>query len=477
MMKVVLINPSATTELEGSWVPLGLLYIGNMLVENGVNVNILDNGVEQLNEDELVKRIINKEPDVVGFTTMTVTALESNKIAQAVKDELKNVKIVYGGYHATINHTRILENHNFIDIIVRGEGEYSILELIDALEKNHSLEGIRGITFRENGRIHVNPEREFIKDLDAIPIPNRDLIPYEYTCMFNGIKTAVRKFTSIISSRGCPYSCRFCCAPSYWKRRYRQRSPENIVEELLYLESKGFGQLFFVDDNFGLNYKNLIKLCQLMRKEKLDLYWAAETRVNAVRKKAFLEMQKSGCTSVYYGIESGVPRILEYYNKQITPPMVERAVKIAKECDFDIIGAFILGAPTETLSEMQQTIKFADKLNLDFPCLYVLGASPGTSIWEELVEKGYIDEDIFWEKGILVPDVHPKTVPTKIIQRLIKNSYIHWFIRPKYIARQITRFLSPRNSYRRALLKTGLSFSNIPKIFRYYREISSITKN
>ena len=345
---------------------------------------------------------------------------------------------MFGNRHVNQNDLRVLNKYPEVDLCVRGEGEHTFMELVKALENNSPLENIKGITYRDNGRVKRNEDRPLIKDLDSIPFPDRKALNLEYTGSFGGLEFAPRGFTSMISSRGCPYHCTFC-----WGIRsvgFRTRSVENILEEILLLESEGYQYINFVDDNFTVSKKRVIKLCNLMRKNKVDIDWICEGRVNQVSNEMLHEMQRSNCRIMFYGIESANQRILDYYKKNITPSQSILAVKKTRRAKIPfILGSFIVGAPGETFLEIYNTLKFAQKLDIDFPVFNLLGTMPGTDIWDEMVAKNILDVDKYWEEGVHIPDIDPDGVPTDKISNLILVMLKQFFMNPKYILKALYR--------------------------------------
>jgi anaerobic magnesium-protoporphyrin IX monomethyl ester cyclase len=446
-MKVVLVNPSIThgmrhaIDVEGAWPPLGLLYLATMLRQNGVPVKVLDNGPLGYPPQEIFDWIKGEKPDIVGFHTLSISTLTANETSKLIKKQMPHVKVIYGGYHASLHHQKILKEKEYVDIVVRGEGEYSLPEVVESIEKGKNLREISGISFRQDGKIHVNPARPLIEDLDSIPFPDRRFLENEYFGAVNGVKTAVRKFTSVISSRGCPFHCRFCCESIHEFKTWRARSPKNVVDELLYLKSLGYGQVYFQDDSFTLDKKRVIELCNLMKHEKLDLLWAAMGRVGNASTDLLVNMRYAGCQSIFFGIESATQRILDYYQKGITRQMAKDAVKNCLSAKMDAFGGFILGAPSETADEMWETIRFAEKIGVSFPSFYVLHAYPGTAIWNENVEKGYIDEEEHWETGVVVPDLVPECVPTEHVKAILRRGYRHFLTRPKFALSHINKIV------------------------------------
>jgi radical SAM superfamily enzyme YgiQ (UPF0313 family) len=274
--------------------------------------------------------------------------------------------------------------------------------------------------------------------------------------MIAGAKIAVKKFTSIISSRGCVYKCRFCSSQKYCNNAWRPRSVENTVEELQYLVSEGFKQFIFVDDSFTLNQKRVIELCKIMRKEKLDVEWFCEGRVDNCSYEMFKEASEAGCKAIYFGIESANQRILDYYNKRITPQQSENAVKTARKAGIDlVVGSFILGAPDETREEIRNTLKFAKRLPIDFPRFNILGADPGTAIWDELRMNGVLGEEEYWETGISVAKICPNAVPYQDIEQMIHQALRDYLIRPGFILTQVGRLL--KSPYRMRILWNNLN--------------------
>ena len=467
-MKVVLVNPSTTVgmrsaiDVEGAWPPLGLLYLATMLELNGANVKVIDNGPLGLSPKEIFKLVRDEKPDVVGFHTLSMSSLTANEIARLIKKSLPDVWVIYGGYNATINHRRILREREFVDVVVREEGEYTILKVVGAIERGKSLRGIRGVSFREGGRIRINPSCLPIEDLDSLPFPDPRFLNFEYCGTISGLKTAIRKFTSVITSRGCPFFCRFCCESIHKFKTWRSRSPENVVEELLYLESLGYGQVYFVDDSFTVNQRRVIELCRLIKRERVDMIWAVETRVSHAKMEMLQSMRSAGCQALFFGIESAVPWVLRYYRKGTTPMMARDAVRNCHRAGMDAYGGFILGAPGETRREMWTTIKFAEKIGIDFPNFYILYAYPGTPIWNEVVAKDYMNEDMYWETGVAVPVVEPNCVPMEEVKRIVRNGYRYVLTRPDFLIKHVVKGIG--NPVRRAIVRKNLSLKKLQRL-------------
>lgn len=456
IFKIALVNPGPgeilskgrmITNADHIYPPLGICYLSAVLKKENYQVEIIDQAARGFNLQQIVRWIKKQDPDILGFSTLTASGsgISAALTSIEVKKWNPNIKIVFGNRHVNHNDYRILNKYPQVDICVRDEGEYTFLELVKALERNQPLKDIKGLTYRENGKFKRNEQRPLIKDLDSIPLPDRKALKMEYTGSFGGLEFAPKGFTSMVSSRGCPYHCTFC----YGKRTvgFRTRSVENIMKEILHLESEGYKYLNFVDDNFTVSKKRVIKLCRLMQKHKVDLDWICEGRVNQVSDEMLREMKRAKCRIIFFGVESANQRILDYYKKGITPAQSIAAVKKTRKAKIPLIlGSFIVGAPGETFEEIYNTLKFAQKIDIDFPVHSLLGTMPGTDIWDEMVENNILDEDKYWEEGVHISDIDPNGVPTEKISNLILVMLKQFFMNPKYIFKAMYRTI--KSSYK-----------------------------
>ena len=439
--------------------PLSILYLTAVLKEMGVEVSVLDQPALGLTVDEAVQWVETENPDILGFSTLTSSGQTAARISTKVKEKNPNVTTVFGNHHATFNAERILSKYPAVDIVVRGEGEKTVVDLADCLENGGNFKKVRGIHFRNGGKIVATPDQLLIKDLDSLPFPDRKLLDVEYHCVIAGANIAPKKFTSIVTSRGCVYNCRFCSCTEIAKNKWRPRSAANTVEELQFLASEGYKQLIFVDDAFTMNPKRVIEVCRGIRKEKLDLEWICEGRVDICSYEMMHEMVLAGCRVLYLGIENANQRILNYYHKRITPKQSETAVRTAKKAGVDVVaGSFIIGAPDETREEMWHTVKFAQRVPIDIPQFNILGAHPGNDIWNEFVAKGFLDPEQWWEKGVAVCDVYPYAkVSRDEIMQIMHNAFFQHVYRPTYLVKQAANTL-------KSLYRINVFMSNLSRI-------------
>jgi anaerobic magnesium-protoporphyrin IX monomethyl ester cyclase len=462
-MKVCLVSSGPNHDLDDkernksitAFPPLGLLYLSAILEEKGLEVSVLDQAGQGFTLDQTVNWVLEQNPDVLGFSTLTTSGISAAQTSDNVKQKNPNILTVLGNHYATFNSERILKRYPSVDVVVRGEGERTFSQLVDSVGKNGDLSAVKGITYRKGNTVVSNEDQALIKDLDVLPFPDRKLIDVEYHCMISGANAAPKKFTSVLSSRGCAYHCRFCNCGGIARNSWRSRSAENTIKELCELSGDGYKQVLFVDDSFTLNPKRTLEICREIRKEKLDLQWICEGRVDHCSRELFQEMTKAGLKVLYFGIENANQRILDYYHKTITPQKSETAVKTARRAGVDVIvGSFIMGAPDETRAEIQNTINFAKRLPIDIPQFSVLAAYPGNDIWTEMQTKGYLNGDDYWETGVAVSQVSPTAVPVDEIKKMVHQAFFDFVKRPKYLLREFARTV--KSPYRRNIILSNM---------------------
>jgi anaerobic magnesium-protoporphyrin IX monomethyl ester cyclase len=472
-MKVLLINPDTghpeRIESQAAWPPLGLLYIGSVLQNAGHEVKVIDNGRMQLSVEKIANRVRPEEPGIVGVSALTPTFKQGVKIARTIKAEMPDVKIVFGNYHATFTYDRILANYPFIDYVVLGEGELSFLELVNTLEKNKDIKKVLGIAYRHDGGVVKAPPRPLIQNLDDLPIPDRSLLEQEYHSEIMGMLGSGGKFTTVLTSRGCPYSCRYCACSAFSHRAVRFRSPEAVVAEMEQLYDDGYEDAGFVDDNLLLNRQRMEKICDMLKERKIRLNLWAEGRVDHASREVMKKFAGVGCKIIYFGMESGSQKVLDYYAKNITPEMSRKAVRNSKEAGIEnVVGSFIVGAPIETEADVRQTFDFAMSLEgMDFPQMNPLCISPGMDLWETAVREGRLDEKEQWEEELIAVNVYPSRLTEEALLGMIGNFYSKFVMRPPFMFSQLLKTLS--SNYRlRILVKNIKAGTNFRKTIRQF---------
>src|SRR4030065_2460306 len=305
-MKIALVTPPypAGAHKQPPFIPLGLGYLGAVCEKAGYDVNVIDCQAEKLDFAGFRRRIAQTDADVVGMTSTTLTYKSALENARIAKEELPECTAVLGGCHATFWDENALNECPSLDIIVRREGEITFIELLKKLENKTSLNDVKGITFRKSdGGIARNEDRPFIENLDELPFPAHHLLPLK---SFHVVGKTIFPLTT---SRGCVYWCDFCTAVRMFGRKYRMRSPKNVVDELEHIHNAyGADQFTFYDDAFTVSQLRTAEICKEIRNRKLKIKWDCETRVDMVTKDLLLKMREAGCIAVWFGVESGSQR-------------------------------------------------------------------------------------------------------------------------------------------------------------------------
>jgi len=434
MADVILINPFDKTHvsemLELQAPPLNLMYLGASLEKASFSVNILDDSLKEWGYNQVNKLVEKLNPLIVGVTATTATIKSSLEYIKSIKRLLPDVLTVIGGPHTTFLPIDTLKSLKELDVVVIGEGEETFTELAEKYEKRgkEGLEEVKGIAYRNQSRIKVNEPRALIQDLDRLPFPARHLVSFkEYETSKNGQ-------AHIITSRGCTYSCRYCSSSLIMGRRFRARSPENVVDEIEELYDKyKIEKIGFIDDTFVLNKRRALAIADEIKERSLDITWSTSSRVNTIDKQLLSNLKSVGLQSIYYGIESGSQRVLNLMNKKITLRQSEDAVKIAKDLGIKVMASFMFGYPGETPAEMDKTIDFSIKLDPDYAQYSILTPFPGTPIYQKLEKKGLIEKD--WEKyTVLDPVIKYERLglSRKIVKRKLFEAYFKFYRRLSY---------------------------------------------
>ena len=428
-MKILLISPptnSVIKEILGTTgAPIGLAYLASM-VRDEDDVKIVDSLANNLSFND-VRNIIKKyDPDLIGLTATTSMIKDAYKVAKIAKDINEEVKIVIGGPHVTFMAERTLEECNCIDYVVRGEGELTFKELVEHLKGKKEIKAIKGLTYRKNGGIYNNDPRPLIKNIDEIPIPSYDLLPME-KYKVDGIA-----FGTIITSRGCPFNCIFCSSSLQFGKKWRGHSVERVMKELHILHDEyKRKEIEFLDDTFTLNRKRAIEIARRIGKE-LDLSWTASSRVNTFSKEVAEAMAAGGAHTVYFGMESGSQKTLDFIGKGIKIEQSFLAAKNAKESGLNTLGSFIIGFPYENRDDVKKTIKFAKKVGVNLAQFTVATPYPGTRLWEIALKEKLIQSFDWTKYTTLYPVMKLKNFTFNEIMKWLRRAYASFYLRPKF---------------------------------------------
>jgi radical SAM superfamily enzyme YgiQ (UPF0313 family) len=387
-MKILLIYPYFIEERRHDEdiraVPMGLYSVAAVLKENHYDVEVVDWHEINRTPEKVKEALAAKKPDVIGFSVLHGNRWGAIDIACAAKQLNPKTQVVFGGIGATFLWEHLLRNFPEVDYVVLGEGEWTFLNLVRHFEKkqDQGIEEIRGIAYRENGKILKTGEPDPVKDLDSLPIPAKHF-----------------SYAHVSSSRGCAWNCSFCGSPEFWGRKIRWRSPEKFVEELESLFGKGVTFFYFSDDTFTINAKRVIEICKGIIEKNLKIAWYAISRVEHVDEEMLYWMRRAGCIQISYGVESGSAKIRKALGKPVKTEQVRRAFALTTRYGILSRAYFVYGAPGETWKTVQETMDLMEDVKPLSAIFYILDVFPGTELYSELKKRLGITEDV-WLKRI-----------------------------------------------------------------------------
>lgn len=392
-MKVALVNPGKNPKFAVQE-PLNLGSIASFLLDHDVEVVIID----ELAGDNVEEALVNSNPDIVGLTATTPLIMDAYRIADWCRD--RGIITVIGGVHATILPDEALQH---ADIVVKGEGEVAMLDIVRSRANNERI-----------------MQRPYIRELDTIPPASRHLMNMDFYLRTKDRMPDTYLYfvpphvptAAMLTSRGCPYNCIFC--HNMWRGTpCRYNSPQRVVEEVKSLISAyNVGALFFIEDNFFLNKKRVKAICTLLRQEKIDIIWGGNARVDGIDAEVLAEAKEAGCRQVTFGFESGSQKILDVLNKKTTVQQNWKAIELCRRAGIIPQGTFMIGNPTETREDIEATINFIKESGLESVGVCFTTPYPGTALWEQCRKDGIISDKLDWSQ--LVYDQVPIEVCSSV---------------------------------------------------------------
>jgi radical SAM superfamily enzyme YgiQ (UPF0313 family) len=419
-------------------VPLSIVFLGSFLERQGYEVRLFDEQIEWLTERRIQDVINEFHPGAIGFTCTTPGMARAHEIAADIKKINPQIKVVMGNIHPTVLPEETLRDPN-VDLVVRGEGEFTFLESLQAFEGGGDIRKIAGISHRLNGGYNHNVNRQYQKDLDVFPPVNWKLLTD-----FNDSYT----IEWILTSRGCPYKCVFCSARSVSGFKYRFNSPQRVIEEVdVVVQSYGTNFFSFADDNFVVKKDRTRDICKLLidRGYHKSTKWLCQTRADAVDEPLLELMREAGCEYISFGIETGTQRLLDLIGKSLSIETIEQAVNMAHRVGIKTRGSFMLGLPTETREDSLATIDFALRLPLDIAKFNLAVPYPGTELLNMAIAEGLqVTDD--WSnintaaglsntQAFYIPNGRTMTE----LARLQKRAHTRFYLRPRQIWRILKR--------------------------------------
>ncbi|MBT8358005.1 MAG: B12-binding domain-containing radical SAM protein [Desulfobacterales bacterium] len=415
-MKVLLIYPYFLEDRihadDIAVVPQGLFYVGAVLRENNFEVEILNWYNINKTPDKINQTLIEKNPDIIGFSILNANRWGGIEIARIAKQINPKIKIAFGGIGATFLWEHFLTHFPEIDYVVIGEGEYSFLNLVDCLKNNDNsgIEIIKGIAFRKNDKPVKTKPAEIINNLDKLPMPAKYF-----------------DFQHLSLTRGCPGKCTFCGSPGFWGEKIRFYSIDYFVNQLERLYQKGIAFFYFSDDTFTISKKRVIEICRKILEKRLKIAWVAISRANYVNDEIVYWMKKAGCIQISYGVESGSETIRNSLNKNISTQQIKKAFSITLKYGILARAYFIYGCPRESQESIEETINLIREIKPLNTIFYILDIFPGTRLYEDYKKKNNLTDDIWLKRieDIMYFETDPKLSKKMILEfgEKLRTSY------------------------------------------------------
>jgi radical SAM superfamily enzyme YgiQ (UPF0313 family) len=402
-MRVLFINPPAFNELTtqiGKKItdnssfqpPLGLLYIASYLREHSDHeVRVIDSQVDRLSYDQLETEISLWKPDIVGLTAMTLTMVDVMLTAQLVKKVNPEIVVCLGGPHLVIYPEETIRL-KAVDFVIRGDGEVSFSLLLRELVGERQFDRVPGLVYQDKDRgVHINPPMSPGPGLEDLPFPDRTMVPYQ---KYYSIMTANRPVGTMITAKGCPYSCIFCGEQT---RHPVWRSGASVSREMELCKQLGIQEMFFVDDTFYVKKQAALAIAQALIDRRIGMPWGARARVNNLDREMLKKFKESGCRRLHIGVEAGTNKVLETLKKKITVEQARRAFKLCREVGIDTMAYFIIGNPGETLEDVKATLALACELEPTMVQFSRMTPMPATELYAMGLKSGILPHD-YWKE-------------------------------------------------------------------------------
>lgn len=448
-------NVGGLLRIATSLIPQGLCHLAAICRQSGFETHILDCQALNLSLTKALNAVVETQPDFVGISATTLSINRAAQFAKEIKKRLPSVRIVVGGYHVSALPRETLTEFDGFDAGVIGEGEETLVCLLNAWMSGGRRENITGIVFREGQEIRLTPRRALIQNVDSLPLPAWDLLP-KLSRYYGSSAQRYRVFpvASVITSRGCPHQCTFCDR-SVFGTTFRGHSAEYVMAMIRTLRDQhGIRSLVFNDDLFVANTKRLTQICEAMVRESIRMSWSCDGRVDRLDADLLKLMKRAGCWQLAVGIESGDDTVLRRLNKGFTVHEARAAVHKMKSVGMSVKGFFVMGTPGETEQSLEQTLRLIKELPLDEIQITLFTPFPGTDLFREVVQEGFVPR---WDEMNTAAVSYVPQGLTK--QRLLdyqRRGYAQFYFRPRQVLYQFKKLRSPRFAVR--MLREALCF-------------------
>ena len=423
-MKILLIYPyfldNRILEDDIRVVPQGLFYIAALLESKGHEVTLLDWHNIDKTPENIEAEFIRQKPDIIGFSILHANRWGGIDIARTARRLCPRAAIVFGGVGATYLWHHLLSNFSEIDYIVLGEGEYTFMELVNALsdDSDISIETIDGLALRKSGQPVKTGERSLVCDLDELPNP-ADVYTYQHVAL----------------TRGCAHNCNFCGSPRFWNRQVRFHSEDYFVHQLEVIAARGVGFFYFSDDTFTLDHERVIGVCRRIIEKQLGINWAAISRIDLISDEILGWLRRAGCIQISYGVESGSPVIRKSLGKHMSNQLIQRVFELTQSYGIMARAYFIYGCPQESDRTIQETIDLMHLIKPLSTIFYILDIFPGTKLYDDMLQRLGADDDLWLDRieDILYFEIDPALSRDRILDwgRRLRTSFQNHL--PEYV--------------------------------------------
>jgi len=430
--------PKILEEGVGFSPPLGIFYLASSVKQRtNWQVELIDCAAERLTFEQIQARIDEAKPDVLGVTVTTHQLMDCVEIAKIAKKLDPGIKVIFGGPHVHIYPKETME-HVFVDFVITGEAEFSIVDFLNSWNQPAKFGTIPGLYFKSPDGILSGPPPVIISNLDDLPYPARVISKYK---LYTSPLVRAEMVTSMITSRGCPFQCIYCNRPNMGNQ-FRARSAKNVVDEMQECAEFGIKHIKIYDDTFTIERKRVFDICDEIRRRNLNISWDIRAHINTVDFEMLKQLKKSGCTLICYGVESGTDEMLKRIRKGVTRKKAAEVFSMTKKIGIQTLAYFMIGLPNETRKQMLETIEFARKINPDYCHFAILVPFPATPVYAEGMASGVLSNDYWMEFAktpteVFKPELWIENVSRVDMELLLLKAYKEFYMRPIYIARRI----------------------------------------
>ncbi len=438
------------SRLQHSLPKIGLLYIGAVLKNNGYPVSMIDFSLGDLTESSLESFFAKNKVRILAFSTVITEWPMIIQMVRWAKKHRPETIVIVGGPHSSALGEDVFKECPLVDYSVIGEGEETLVELMEAIRQGGDPSKVCGLIFQKNGEIVRTPPRALIPDLDRLPYPAWELVDLKKYNISPAAQYVSGLAANVITSRGCCYNCIFC-DKTVFGNRFRGRSAANVLGEVkLLMERYGVRNIFFYDDLFTFDKKRLETFCQLILSEGVQFAWSCQSRFEPLDQPMLRLMRQAGCRQIGYGIEVASPRMQKYIKKGVNYELARKTIDLTRKTGIEAKGFFMFGFPHETQEEVEQTIRLALSLDLDIAVFGIVTPYPNTVLYEEVKDQlKFHDWTQFSPNGSFDPPYVAEGFTKEELVRIYRTAHRRFYLRPSFLGKKFMNLLRNPDLFRR----------------------------